>query len=87
MRITIANLVWWKLFPITIGDTVKVISNGKEGTVVGMTVPMSHKNSSRINTEYYEVTLYTVVLEGGDREHRRRWEIEKVRKSWERGEE
>lgn len=74
MKFTKANILWWKLFPIEIGDTVKVISGeykNKVGKVFGMTVPVSHEKDPAI--EYFERTTYDLLFGKF-----KRWEIEKI---------
>lgn len=91
MKVTKAQVVWWKLFPITFGDRVRVVKEGwentQEGVVIGIKVPMSHSNSERIQEEYFERTTYRVLFASPPNPYPyrdsyemdfKRWELEKV---------
>jgi len=89
-KVTKADVVWFRLFPITFGDKVRIIKEGwenVEGVVIGMKVPMSHSNPERIEEEFFEKTTYRILFASPPEYYPRRenyemdfkrWELEKV---------
>ena len=77
-KITLVDLVMWKLNRITIGDIVRPNADKKRrGIIVGMSVPMSHTGLKDIDVESFERTDYVVRFETVIRGFKR-WEIERV---------
>lgn len=77
-RITLIDLVMWKLNPIRIGDIISLKANKRRiGMVEGMSVPMSHTRKKNIDIELIERTNYIVRFKIVIRTYKR-WEIERV---------
>lgn len=78
------NALWWKLFPITLGDKVRIIASKEEGTIGGMTVPASHSGKEEIDLEFFRKAHYVVLIEDKNSELGfyarvlKRWEIVKI---------
>lgn len=85
MKVTKTQTVWWELFPIELGDRVKIKRTGEKGIVVGQTIPCYHTEEKHPKVFFYQETTYDIVLESDfklnftppSREFKR-WEIEKV---------
>lgn len=76
--VTKAEVVWFKLFPIDIGDEVIVRRTGKRGMVGGMNVPMFHIKGKDPSVFWYEKSDYIVHFKGDKVRSYKRWELRKA---------
>lgn len=84
MEITKDKVVWWRLFPIRLGDRVKEIKTGKIGWVANVTIPCSHSGEEDINIEFYRKTTFKVIFKdeetnlGYSIKEFKRWELMRI---------